>query len=440
MYSAGPVFRQVIQTSVTMKLSARPQSRVQRYFSELPLFIWILFIGTFITRATSMMVWPFISVVLYTRFDFSPTFIGLVLTLSIAISSAVSFYSGYISDKIGRLKIIILGCVVATLSYCLLGLSGSAQGYIAGTLLANLSWALVNNPIKTVIGDIIESRPLVERAMHLRYFFLNAGAAVGPYLGLQLGISAGSLAFVLVTLSYVLLLLGVVVFGRGIVLKAINSTSFANTMKVLSRDHIFLALVLNNILMMFIFGNFDSSLPQLITAIGFEGYLGFIASLIVLHATTIVLLQLPLSGALASWSLDAKIYVGSVLLIASEFIFALAAHHYETKALWYSAVLLMSISQTILFPCINMFVDSLAPNNLRGAYFGAASLYGVGFSLSPIVGGLFIQWLDGTALFIFLGIASSLMTYIFFSIFKHAGKPRQTADDSSGTASPVSSG
>jgi MFS family permease len=398
---------------------------ITQYLSEMPLFIWILFIGTFVTRATSMMVWPFISIVLYTRFGFSATFIGLILTLSIALSSIASFYSGYLSDKIGRLKIIVLGCVVAASSYLLLGISSSAYGYIAGTLLANLSWALVNNPIKTIIGDVIESRPLVERAMHLRYFFLNAGAATGPYFGLKLGISADSLSFVLVTLSYVLLLVGVVIFGKGVTLKAVNTTSFKSTMGVLAKDHLFLALVINNIIMMFIFGSFDSSLPQLMAALAFEGYLPFIASLIVLHASTIVILQLPLASALSSVSLNTKIYLGSALLILGEAGFALAAHNYDIKALWYGAVLLMSISQTLLFPCINMFVDSLAPPNLRGAYFGAASLYSIGFSLSPIVGGLFIQNLSGTALYIFLTLSSLLMTLIFMGIFRQ----RKTTDE-----------
>lgn len=392
---------------------------IRRYLSEMPLFIWILFIGTFVTRATSMMVWPFISIVLYTRFGFSATFIGLILTLSIALSSIVSFYSGYLSDKIGRLKIIVLGCVVAATSYLLLGVSSNAYGYIAGTLLANLSWALVNNPIKTVIGDIIESRALIERAMHLRYFFLNAGAATGPYFGLKLGISSDSLSFVLVTASYVLLLVSVLVFGKGVSLKAVNTTSFKSTMGVLAKDRLFLALVINNIIMMFIFGSFDSSLPQLMAALAFDGYLPFVASLIVLHASTIVLLQLPLASALSSVSLNTKIYLGSALLVISEAVFALAAHFYDVKPLWYSAVLIMSISQTLLFPCINMFVDSLAPPNLRGAYFGAASLYSIGFSLAPIVGGVFIQRFSGTALYIFLTLASLLMTAIFIGIFRH---------------------
>ncbi|MED7670658.1 MFS transporter [Pseudomonas moraviensis subsp. stanleyae] len=407
-------------------MSTSIKNTVSRYFSEMPLFIWILFIGTFVTRATSMMVWPFISIVLYTRFGFSATFIGLILTLSIALSSIVSFYSGYLSDKIGRLKIIVLGCVVAAMSYLLLGVSSNAYGYIAGTLLANLSWALVNNPIKTVIGDIIESRPLVERAMHLRYFFLNAGAATGPYFGLKLGISADSWSFVLVTLSYVLLLVSVLVFGKGVSLKAVNTTSFKSTMGVLAKDRLFLALVINNIIMMFIFGSFDSSLPQLMASLAFEGYLPFLASLIVLHASTIVILQLPLASALSSVSLNAKIYLGSALLIISEAGFALAAHFHDVKPLWYSAVLIMSISQTLLFPCINMFVDSLAPPNLRGAYFGAASLYGIGFSLAPIVGGIFIQRLSGPALYIFLTLASTLMTAIFIGIFRHKKTTHET--------------
>ncbi|SCW95520.1 MULTISPECIES: MFS transporter [unclassified Pseudomonas] len=408
--------------------------RFKYYFSSLPFFIWMLFIGTFLTRATSMMVWPFISIVLYTRFGFSTSTIGLILTCSIALSSLVSFYSGYLSDKIGRLKIILVGCVVAMVSYLLLGISTHAEGYIAGTLLANLSWALVNNPIKTVIGDVIESCSLVERAMHLRYFFLNAGAAVGPYFGLKLGISTDSLSFVLVTASYLALLAGVMVFGRGITLKAINTTSLRSTLQILSRDHVFLLLVINNIVMMFIFGSFDSSVPQLMASLAFEGYLPFVANLIVLHATVIVLLQLPLARVLAQATLETKIHIGSVLLVLSQAGMTLAAHFYQVQLLWYGAVLLLSLSQALLFPCLNLFVDSLAPRNLRGAYFGAASLYSIGFSMAPIVGGFFIQALSGTALFVFLTVTSLVMAFTFAAIFTRLHH-RNLTNDKQGTRS-----
>ncbi|EJL02214.1 transporter, major facilitator family [Pseudomonas fluorescens Q2-87] len=411
---------------------AFPFARIKCYLSSLPFFIWMLFVGTFLTRATSMMVWPFISIVLYTRFGFNTSTIGVILTCSIALSSLASFYSGYLSDKIGRLKIIMAGCVVAMVSYFLLGVSTQAEGYIAGTLLANLSWALVNNPIKTVIGDVIESRFLVERAMHLRYFFLNAGAAVGPYFGLKLGISADSLSFVLVTISYLALLAGVMVFGRGITLAAMNTTSLRSTLQILSRDHVFLLLVINNVVMMFIFGNFDSSVPQLMASLAFEGYLPFIANLIVLHATVIVLLQLPLAKALAQVRLETKIHIGSVLLISSQAGMALAAHFYHLQLLWYGAVLLLSLSQALLFPCLNLFVDSLAPRNLRGAYFGAASLYSIGFSVAPLVGGFFIQALSGTALFIFLAATSLFMAFTFAVIFTRL-KHRNLTNNKHGT-------
>ncbi|KMW72852.1 MFS transporter [Photorhabdus luminescens subsp. luminescens] len=387
-------------------------------YTSIPACIWGLFLGTFVTRSTSMMVWPFISIILYTKFNFTASMIGLVLSLSIAISSILSFYAGYFSDKVGRAKIIVIGCLISSLAYLILWLSEHQSGFIIGTLLANISWALVNNPIKAVIGDIIEEKQVRENAMYLRYLFLNAGAVVGPYLGIKLSLDINSISFLIVSVSYVIFMIPVYLFGKKIKINLTNNDDFKGTIKVLLNDRVFLMLVINNILMMFVFGHFDSTLPQLITSLGFNGYTEFIASLIMLHAITIVVMQLPFSMLTQKMELETKINIGSVLLILSELMFFISFKYYDVYLLWYIAAFTMSISQTILFPCVNVFIDRLAPNDLRGAYFGAASLYSIGFSISPLVGGTIIQLFNGGVLFQLLAILSVLMLVIFCRMFK----------------------
>ena len=51
---------------------------------------------------------------------------------------------------------------------------------------------------------------------------------------------------------------------------------------------------------------------------------------------------------------------------------------------WIGAIVVMSVAETILFPTMNVHIDRLAPDHLRGAYFGAASFYDLGFALAPL--------------------------------------------------------
>lgn len=365
-----------------------------------------------------MMVWPFISIILYTKFNFSPIWVGVVLSVSIAISSIVSFYSGFISDKIGRIKIIMLGCVISALAYLILGISVESLGFIIGTLLANTSWALVNNPIKAVISDLIDEPKLKEQAMHLRYLFLNAGAAVGPFIGVKLGFDVHSLSFFIVSVSYMIFMIPIYVLGKSITLETTNKLSLNKTVKILLNDRVFLLLVVNNIVMMFIFGNFDSTLPQLITSLQFSGYVELLASLIMLHAVTLVVMQLPISMMMNKFTLESKLKIGSFLLISAELNYFFAVKYYDAYSLWYSAVFIMSLAQTILFPCLNIFIDRLAPNHLRGVYFGASSLYSIGFAMAPLVGGVIIGLYNGEALYQLLTLLSFTMLGLFVYIFK----------------------
>ncbi|GGX55008.1 MFS transporter [Saccharospirillum salsuginis] len=63
---------------------------------------------------------------------------------------------------------------------------------------------------------------------------------------------------------------------------------------------------------------------------------------------------------------------------------------------WIAATFVMSLSEAILFPTLNVQIDTMAPRHLRGSYFGANALYGYGFALGPAVGGLLLQTMGAT--------------------------------------------
>ncbi len=70
----------------------------------------------------------------------------------------------------------------------------------------------------------------------------------------------------------------------------------------------------------------------------------------------------------------------------------------------------LSIGEAILFANMNVHLDQMAHPALRGSYFGAASLYAIGYSLSPFIGGLIIDVLSGPALF---AISAGLCVLVF---------------------------
>lgn len=79
---------------------------------QFPPLVWTVILGTFMVRTSYYMVWPFLSILLYREYGLSATAIGAMLGATAAISTLVSFYGGWLSDKLGRRNILLAGCLV----------------------------------------------------------------------------------------------------------------------------------------------------------------------------------------------------------------------------------------------------------------------------------------------------------------------------------------
>ena len=175
------------------------------YLRQFPPLVWIVILGTFMVRTTFFMVWPFLSILLYRDYGLSATLIGLILGATAALSTLVSFYGGWLSDKWGRRNILLFGCLVSALSVALLGLSHQVIWLAIGVIGSGLSYGLIDSPGKALMADSLAEPKARELALHLRYFLLNLGAAIGPLLGVSYGLSARQETFLLLSVSYLLL-------------------------------------------------------------------------------------------------------------------------------------------------------------------------------------------------------------------------------------------
>ena len=80
---------------------------------------------------------------------------------------------------------------------------------------------------------------------------------------------------------------------------------------------------------------------------------------------------------------------------------------------WIGAVVIMSLAEAILFPSMNVHIDRIAPNHLRGAYFGATTFYSLGFAFAPLGGGILLDHLSGSWLFFISAILCLAVIYLY---------------------------
>lgn len=420
---------------------------------QFPPLMWILLFGSFITRGSFYMVWPFLAVILYEKFALSATEVGLVLSSAAVVSVFVSFIGSSLSDRIGRHKLMYATGVLYIISFTLLANVNSVPGFVVVITLCSIATALWRPLTSALIGDLIEDASTREFAMQSMYFVVNVGCAVGPMVGVWFGLTGEQSSFYITTVAFALLL---VLLNLGFrnhhknSLEASKASAKQETqstddgeqnlaqaedenlgmkkiLKILFQDRLLQCLILANVICMFVYAQMDSSLIQYLTRAEVPDLLQLISSLIFTNALIIISTQFLLLKLMAKYSIVSRIQMGLGLLLMSQFWMALNPVDYYWG--WIGAVIIMSLAETILFPTMNVHIDRIAPDHLRGAYFGAASFYDFGFALAPLGGGIILDLWGGSALF-FIAAGLTLVVMALYAILEKLPRPELATQSS----------
>ena len=370
----------------------------------LPPLIWVVLIGSFFGRGTYFMVWPFLAVMLHQKFAMSPGAIGALLSVSAMCAAILGFYTGALSDRFGRRILLLIGTAINVVAFALLAFADSLGAFALAISLSAVGRSVWEPPAMAMFGDLISDTKVRELALQFRYFLINVGSALGPMIGVWVGISAQQSTFGVTAFSYFGLFIAF--WWAFLRLKPIaadreasnGNTSFASTLRVLAQDKVFLITVSANILALFIYAHMDSSLIQYLTVNDAPGVIALISSMILVNALTIVCLQFPLLRLMRGLDVNHRVFIGILILAAGQLCFAF--NPIEWFYGWLGATFMISVAEAILFPNMSVQIDRMAPANLRGSYFGATSLYAFGWSSAPLVGGFMIQYWGGQVLYL----------------------------------------
>ncbi|VTP61747.1 MFS transporter, aromatic acid:H+ symporter (AAHS) family [Serratia rubidaea] len=100
-------------------------------FRTLPAEIHLMLAGTLLTRGAYYMVWPFLAVLLYRQFHLSATAIGVLLAVATVCGALSGVYTGWLSDRFGRRRLILGGTTLQRAGVCR-AVSGQSSGALRG--------------------------------------------------------------------------------------------------------------------------------------------------------------------------------------------------------------------------------------------------------------------------------------------------------------------
>ena len=149
-------------------------------FLSMPANVWIILFGTFLINAAYWMTWPFLAIILHSKYHLSSSMIGAALSFPLAFSTIFGIYLGNIADKVGRSKIMIIGCFLSFCAYIVFAYAEALTPYMITIWLANIGRAILEPASKSIFGDIVinENRASCQQ---LRYFFVNKPLKKGHF-------------------------------------------------------------------------------------------------------------------------------------------------------------------------------------------------------------------------------------------------------------------
>ncbi len=383
---------------------------------EFNLTVWLIIISTLASRFTFFMVWPFLAIILFNKFALDEFEIGAFISAPIIIGISFGFFVGYLSDKVGRRKIIILGLIINIVSLLALGFADSMALMFTAMVWHSISRSMVENPGKALMTDMLKGREAKDMALHMRYFTLNIGAAFGPLVGVTIGLTAQQITFSLVAATYFIYLIAALIVFTIEAPK--NKTKMANDISikmlfaVLGKDHAFLLFVFASLFTFIAYAQIEVGLLQYLRVENFLDITKFYAILILINATTIIILQFPMLSLLKNWQPLHRASLGVSLLVLAFLGFAFSPTNTQVGIM--ISVFILSLGEVILFPTMNIIVDRMAPDHLKGSYFGAAALGGYGFALAPIIGGFLLHQYGGLVLWLSMTFLSAMVGGLFY--------------------------
>jgi MFS family permease len=144
--------------------------------------IWFLTIGSFLTDVSSEMLTNLIPLFLYNVLGVQTTIIGLIDGIAEATASLVKIYSGVLSDRLGKRKMLtVLGYTISTLAKPFLYFATTWQ-WVLGVRFADR----VGKGIRTAPRDALLADSAKADQRGLSFGLHRAGDTAGAFIGLAI--------------------------------------------------------------------------------------------------------------------------------------------------------------------------------------------------------------------------------------------------------------
>ncbi|MGP9420357.1 MFS transporter [Pseudomonas reactans] len=362
---------------------------------------------------------PFITIYLTEHYHLLPKSVGVIMGASLALGILSSLYGGYLVDKFNHRTLIAASISFFSLSFFLLPVLPSITGVLVVLALLNSSYALLSITLKACIASWLPVEKRV-KAFSMNYTLINVGWAVGSSLGVWLAgfspmlpflISGGLALVTVITLSWGIRNIPNRPAQAEIEQKPLPKPNLRQTLSILAHDRRLIYFTLGSTLGSIVFGQFTGYLSQylILTSDAVFAY-KVIGAVMITNALIVIVFQYALSSRMRQATLLKWLFLGTVFFMIGLAGFMLAG---PSVLIWVIAMAIFSFGELIVIPAEYMFIDFIAPDNMKGSYYGMQNLSNLGGAINPVLCGFLLSYAAPSVMFIAL-IASAATGLLFF--------------------------
>jgi MFS family permease len=363
----------------------------EEYSKKIDRTVYLLGSARFIRAFGRTASFIFLPVILFLYYHLSLIQIGIFSGFATLIMAIIQYYSGKLTDKIGRRKLLILiPPPVAILYFLMFEAILQSANYIVIISIWYLTVifnALQFPAIQASVADVTSKQQRLKGFTIVR-LFVNSGAAAGPLLGAFVGT---------INLSYIFLLTAVATLIELAVLFLALKETYLPPLKIEKRtfttafkkSSFLLWFSIIGIVFSFLLRQRGTTLTLFVFA--FRGMtlidIGLIYSL---NGLIVVILQYPIFHLMSTKSnfiywrgVGTAIYSASYALVG--LIFGLYGYLFLMG--------IMTVGEDFVSPTTETIITSIAPLDSRGTYIGTYNmLTSIGSFLGSIIGLYFLEY------------------------------------------------
>lgn len=332
--------------------------------------------------------------------------VGLLLGIAVFVATLLSLYGGYIIDRFEKRRLLILSMASSAVGLVLLTFAENLYLTTITLIVTETASSLFLIGSKAILSDNL---PVGQRAkaFSLSYTLTNIGYAVGPMLGVLIAGAFTSAPFLIaaaIAFFSIFLMTGIAKDPARSPVSG-QAQSFLKTLITLKNDRTLILFTAGCLLSTVVHGRFTFYLSQyLLVTSNPRHTMEIMAALLACNAISVILLQYQIGRFLKREQLRQWIVAGTGLFILGLIGFSLA----DSLVGWCVAMFIFTLGEIIIYPAEFLFVDTLAPEDLRGSYYGAQNLAALGGALSPVICGFMLMHTPAPTMFYALSALAAL--------------------------------